>query len=291
MFLPRLCSTIVLLTLFIGSSFMPGIAGKICFGILAAAGVFISSLEFSRILEAKEMRSYPFFTGIFLTGVILWILFFISYRRGMLILFSSLVLFAVVCWIFLLCSRNQLEVLKKVFHSAGIFLMLGIPFIVVALIYALPPVGRKDSVHKVFFYFILATKTGDIGAYAVGSLFNHITKGHNHKLIPSISPGKSWEGLIGGWVISMIFSVLLLPWALSRPELPVWIGLLFGTVLFFGCAAGDLSESSLKRICGVKDSGKIIPGIGGVMDLIDSLLLNAPIFYFMLTIFVLYYRK
>lgn len=291
MFLPRLCSTIVLLTLFAGSSFMPGIAGKICFGILAAAGVFLSSLEFARIIEVKGMRSYPLSTGIFLTAIVLWILFFISSRHGILILLSGLVVFAMLCWIFLLCSRNRLEVLEKVFHSAGIFLMMGVSFIVVALIYALPPTGKPDSVHRVFFYFILATKIGDIGAYATGSLSNHITKGGNHKLIPSISPGKSWEGLIGGWLISMVFSMLLLPWALSRPELPFWMGLLFGTVLFFGCAVGDLAESSLKRICGVKDSGKIIPGIGGVMDLTDSLLLNAPLFYFMLTIFMLYYGK
>ena len=135
---------------------------------------------------------------------------------------------------------------------------------------------------------MIGTKIGDIGAYVTGSLSNKITKGKNHKLIPSISPGKSWEGVFGGLILSIVFSLLVFPWAFGK-EIPFWISLIFGTVLFFGGAAGDLAESSLKRMCEIKDSGNIIPGIGGVLDLVDSLLLNTPIFSFMYWLLVLYY--
>ena len=95
--------------------------------------------------------------------------------------------------------------------------------------------------------------------------------------------------MFGGLILSIVFSLLLFPWAFGR-EIPFWISLIFGTVLFFGGAAGDLAESSLKRICEIKDSGNVIPGIGGVLDLVDSLLLNTPIFSFMYWLLVLYYR-
>ena len=132
-----------------------------------------------------------------------------------------------------------------------------------------------------FLDLILGTKIGDIGAYVVGSLSNKITGGRNHKLIPSISPGKSWEGLIGGLLISIGFAFALFP-AVTHHEFPVWVPVIPGVLLFFFGAAGDLAESSLKRICGVKDSGRILPGIGGVLDLVDSLMINAPVFVVMM---------
>ncbi len=124
------------------------------------------------------------------------------------------------------------------------------------------------------FYFILVTKFSDMGAYLVGSLFGR------HKMIPRISPGKTWEGFAGALMVSVLASVLFAQFA--RQELAgmnlahaVILGLLLGAA----AVLGDLIESLFKREAGVKDSGRLFPGIGGILDLMDSLLFNAPLMY------------
>jgi phosphatidate cytidylyltransferase len=99
----------------------------------------------------------------------------------------------------------------------------------------------------------------------------------NHKILPSISPKKSWEGTIAGLVGSVLMSVVLWKY-LQISGANAIVPIVFGVFLFIGGFAGDLAESSLKRICNVKDSGTLVPGMGGVLDVLDSLLLNAPVF-------------
>ncbi|HNU51194.1 MAG TPA: phosphatidate cytidylyltransferase [Verrucomicrobiota bacterium] len=123
-------------------------------------------------------------------------------------------------------------------------------------------------------YFIAVTKFSDMGAYGVGSLFGR------HKLIPRISPGKTWEGFAGALCFSAGASVLL--YVLAPGHLTgMTFGHALGLGLLLGAAAvlGDLIESLFKREAGVKDSGRLLPGIGGVLDLLDSLLFNAPLMY------------
>lgn len=115
--------------------------------------------------------------------------------------------------------------------------------------------------------------TNDTGAYCTGSLFG------KHKLFPRISPRKSWEGSIGGGVLSLIVAGLIGYWANNNGEvqslnIPVWIGL--GLVVVVFGTWGDLVESLFKRTIGVKDSGKILPGHGGMLDRFDSSLLAIP---------------
>ena len=293
MFIPRLCSSIVLLLLFFCSVFVPGTVGRCCFTVLAAAGAFLSIQEFCKLLRNKAMESYSVYTGIVMAvwviGVLYLQILFSSEFASAFLLFLLLIPVVFVCslWWKLLCAERRIEVLKKVLVSAAAFFLFLIPFTILAWLYSMEEV-RGGEIHKLFFYLVIGTKIGDIGAYVTGSLSNKITKGRNHKLIPSISPGKSWEGLFGGLILTIAFSLLVFPWAFGR-EIPFWISLIFGTVLFFGGAAGDLAESSLKRMCEIKDSGTIIPGIGGVLDLVDSLLLNTPIFSFMYWLLMLYY--
>lgn len=290
MFIPRLCSSIVLLSLFLCAVFIPGIRGKLCFTVLAAAGAFLSVWEFAGLLKNKGMKSYPVYTGIVMSVFVIGVLYLDVLIQWKILPFLLILPVVFVCslWWMILCAERRMEALSKVLFSAAAFLLFIIPFTLLAWMYAFMDTGDSSRIHKLFFYLVVGTKIGDIGAYVVGSLSNKITKGGNHKLIPSISPGKSWEGLIGGLMISIAFSVIVFPWAMET-RISFWISLVFGTVLFFGGAAGDLAESSLKRICEIKDSGKIIPGIGGVLDLVDSLLLNTPIFCFMYWLLMLYY--
>jgi phosphatidate cytidylyltransferase len=123
-------------------------------------------------------------------------------------------------------------------------------------------------------YLVAVTKVTDIGAYILGSLLGR------HKMIPRISPGKSWEGFVGGLACALGTSVGLahvLPASCPAFHGPhPWI---LGLALALVSVVGDLAESVIKRDARIKDSGGLIPGIGGCLDLIDSLLFTAPFFY------------
>lgn len=123
-------------------------------------------------------------------------------------------------------------------------------------------------------YLILVTKIQDIGAYIVGSLIG------KHSLIPHVSPKKSVEGAIAGLLSSAALSMAFAPYLPFRLDgLHLFIlGIAIGVV----GQIGDLSESLMKRFCNSKDSGSIFPGMGGILDVTDSVLFTAPLFYFYL---------
>lgn len=127
---------------------------------------------------------------------------------------------------------------------------------------------------------LFASFSTDVGAYFVGKRFG------KHKLAPSISPGKTVEGSIGG--IAAGFIGLLLVAAVANAAVPFrWVELLAVSLLLsLAAQLGDLTESMLKRYCGVKDSGSFLPGHGGLLDRMDSLLFSVPLTYFLLRIFV-----
>jgi phosphatidate cytidylyltransferase len=123
-------------------------------------------------------------------------------------------------------------------------------------------------------YFILVTKFSDLGAYCVGSLIG------KHKMIPRISPGKTWEGFGGAIVVSTGVSLVFAHFAASKLHGMNWKhAVVLGVLLSVAAVVGDLIESIFKREAKVKDSGHWFPGIGGVLDLMDSLLFNAPLMY------------
>jgi phosphatidate cytidylyltransferase len=121
-------------------------------------------------------------------------------------------------------------------------------------------------------FLIVVTKMGDAGAYVVGNLLGR------HVLVPRISPRKTIEGFIGAMVVSGITAVLARD-MLGSVNLPLGLSFLLGLFLGTSGQLGDLAESLLKRDCQIKDAGSIFPGLGGVLDVIDSLLFTAPLFY------------
>lgn len=141
---------------------------------------------------------------------------------------------------------------------------------------------RRDHSVWILLWVLLVAKTCDIGAYFTGRSIGR------HKLIPWLSPGKTWEGLIGGMLAAAAAGaggVILLRLAghtaIPGPLNGAAAGAVFGLV----GQMGDLIESMFKRDAGRKDSGRILPGFGGVLDLIDSPLLVAPAAYWWLTVF------
>ena len=128
-------------------------------------------------------------------------------------------------------------------------------------------------------YMILAVKFSDIGAYFSGRFFGR------HKVFPRISPAKTWEGCVGGVGLSMVVSILvaILAGHRLRPDgaaIPVSHAALLGFVLAAAGILGDLIESMFKRAAAIKDSGAWVRGMGGMLDVMDSLLLAFPVLYF-----------
>jgi len=139
----------------------------------------------------------------------------------------------------------------------------------------LPDPDGSSSIEgiKLLGFIVLVTKVGDIGALLVGNRFG------KHALIPRVSPNKSVEGCLGSFLFSIVAAICgkeLLP-AIAHFS---WVHVALMGAFFSGIGqVGDLSESMIKRDCNVKDSGKLLPGMGGVLDIIDSLLFSAPAFY------------
>lgn len=125
---------------------------------------------------------------------------------------------------------------------------------------------------KLLLFFFAVIFGSDSGAYFAGRAFG------KHKLAPAISPGKTIEGLIGGLLAAAVIAAAC-SWSFF-PELNVWFAIGLGTVMAAVGVLGDLAESAMKRGSGTKDAANILPGHGGLLDRLDSLLLNAPILYY-----------
>ena len=155
----------------------------------------------------------------------------------------------------------------------GIFYVVWLLNFVTRLVY-FSDEGREPFL---LLYLLLVTKVTDIGAYLAGSLFGR------HKMLPEVSPKKTWEGFIAGVCCSVGASYGLISFF---PERLVMIGkewaIFLGLVISLVSVVGDLAESVMKRDTQVKDSGGFIPGIGGALDLIDSVLFTAPVLYLFL---------
>ncbi|MEI6219453.1 MAG: phosphatidate cytidylyltransferase [bacterium] len=127
-------------------------------------------------------------------------------------------------------------------------------------------------------YVVLASKLTDAGAFFVGRSFGR------HKLFPRLSPGKTWEGFAGGTVTCILMSVAFFKYVGSEQlgglVIPLSHAVALGIILAIAGMAGDLAESVLKRASMLKDSGSIVPGIGGMLDMVDSAIFIAPLFYF-----------
>lgn len=124
--------------------------------------------------------------------------------------------------------------------------------------------------------FIALVVVVDVGAYASGLTFGR------HPMAPRVSPNKTWEGFAGALVLSQVAGVLLAVFLLGQPW---WVGMIFAAVIIVSATIGDLSESMIKRDIGVKDMSSWLPGHGGFLDRLDSILPSAPIAYLLFVVF------
>ncbi len=273
----RLPSGLFMGAVILSSIFLKGDTGRyifLFFGVfLAFAGVY----EYVKMIEKFGVPGFPLITAALGSSILAGSVLELPKEFYFLVLSIAVI----SGWIHLMLAENKPVALKRTLSSFSALPMIVFPLNFLALIYVMN--SGHVSGRFYFLFLLLVTKFGDIGAYTVGMISSKVMPGGNHKIIPKISPKKSWEGTLGGMCISILVSYIFCSY---MPGFLKDYGTLFpfiaGFFLFWGGFAGDLVESSLKRTAGVKDSGNMIPGMGGALDVIDSLVLNAPIFYLFL---------
>ncbi len=198
-----------------------------------------------------------------LTSLTLGTLFFVSYLYIPPFYFS-LVLIGILLQIIIFEWRTLFELNKPLFWLLMPFYPI-LPFILLILI------NQQPQYHPLLLLLFILVCSHDTGSYLSGKLFGKT------KIAPTISPGKTWEGFWGGYLIAYAALSLLLWLENSNP--PLWQSALFTLVICSLSLAGDLFESWLKRRAGVKDTGDILPGHGGFLDRFDGILFAVFFFY------------
>ena len=150
------------------------------------------------------------------------------------------------------------------------------------IVYLTPPLSNGVLTGQFYvLYLIAVTKFADMGAYLTGSAIGR------HLMVPHISAKKTWEGFFGAIGFALFCSLALFKLMPGHLSVLTWThATILGLLLGFAAVIGDLAESIIKRSTGVKDSGNLLPGIGGALDLLDSLLFTAPLLFFYLRLVI-----
>lgn len=239
---------------------------KPAFLFVVAAAVVVGVWELRRGFLAKDidLPEQPLMIG----GAAM---VFVAYFWGAPALVTATAVTALVIMLWLL--RRGVEGYVRT-ATASVFVLVYLPFLASFVGLMLSEGGttsfeRWDEGVKGIVVFVLVTIASDIGGYAAGVLFGR------HPMAPVISPKKSWEGFAGSLVSCVAAGVALVVWLLDGDW---WVGVLLGVIGVVMATLGDLCESVMKRDLGIKDMSQVIPGHGGLMDRLDSLLATiAPI--------------
>lgn len=279
-FASRLTSTLILWSVLIAA--FKWKQDWLLVAVTAFFGVF-GAVEYFRLLRGDSHRSFPVLGLAICLAYWVAVSWWVLSRKGQPPMWLDLAALTIsVQGAFLLCYRHNLEgivTLQRIFATVfGVVYTVIFYGFLLRLLYFHQEQGQPGGAFLVLF-LVVVTKFSDMGAYAFGVLFGR------HKMIPHISPAKSWEGFIGAFAGAFLGAIVLLA---SFPDklLPItWThGLLLAPILCLTGISGDLAESVIKRCIAIKDSGHALPGIGGILDLTDSLLFTAPVFYFYLAI-------
>lgn len=233
------------------------------FLVLVAVLVEIAIWELVTALGTKQMAAplIPVMAG----GLLMIVL---AYYAGSRALVAALAVTIITVFVWRLPGRAEGYVRDI---AAGIFALCYLPLLgaFVALMLAQP-----RGAHRVLLFLIL-TVCSDTGGYFAGILFG------KHLMVPAISPKKTWEGLAGSVVLCLAAGAIGLVLLLNGP---VWAGLVLGIGAVIAATLGDLVESIIKRDIDTKDMSSILPGHGGVLDRLDSLLMVAPVAWLLMTV-------
>lgn len=278
-FVRRLATSVVLWTVVIWALFHSNkVVANVFFLVVMLLLAGVGLIEFYGLVEKRGLvcfKDWGIFGGLLLMAAEFT---FLSGSLGPVVLpakandfeTSYLILFVLGLCLRQFFSRSNTAGILAI--STTLFGLMYVPW----LLNFIQKINFFPHVQGTYFvlYFIVVTKFSDMGAYATGSLIGR------HKMIPRVSPGKTWEGLGGAVVFSTIASLVLARVFHERLHgMTPLHAVVLGVGLSLCAVVGDLIESIFKREAGVKDSGRFFPGIGGILDLLDSLLFNAPLMY------------
>lgn len=286
----RLRSGSILLTAVLVAFFWSGMPGLVVFGIIGSFMLFNGMKEFFKFSNGIGFEGFPVFTTIFAFLLQLASLGYVvcPFMKGKSPAMETLLIAIFIIAGFIKVFRS--DSLKVGLQNLAISLF-GLVYIGWTLSFTVRIFAADgQSGRMLLLFMLLVTKFSDIGAYFVGSACAKREQG-NHKMIPRLSPKKSWEGFFGGMAVSALIAVIVVGSFKSK--------MLFGGVEALGLVSaivlavifttlgfiGDIAESAFKRAGELDDSGTILPGLGGAMDVLDSLIPVAPIFYAYLVLF------
>jgi len=261
MLLRRIATSLVLISVVLATIFLNWF-----FNLMMILFIVMGLYEFFTMLEKKGISAYKYFGIIMGTIIPVSIMLRFELTKKWELFFIILTLLFLIVMLFK--RRKNSGVVVDI--STTVFGILYVSWFFSFLI----KIRNLNGGIGFFSTLLIVTKLGDIGAYLVGSRLGKTP------LIPRISPHKSIEGSIGGLIFSILGALACSPFLKMDILHVVLIGLVLGIL----GQLGDLSESLIKRDCQVKDSGVILPGMGGILDVMDSLLFTAPVFYFYISI-------
>jgi phosphatidate cytidylyltransferase len=241
------------------------------FVLLAAAAMALALYEFFVLARKKGIKPDAV-AGYLAAGAFFTIFYFFASETAFQVVMIQLALLIFVIGL-LVAATVRGAPFDSMISNTGATL-LGVLYIVLLgghLVALRTGFSETLSSHLLSFFFLVIMGS-DTGAYYTGRAFG------KHKLAPSISPGKTWEGVIGGVVAALAFAAVAHYWFFR--ELPLKWALPLAALMAIVALLGDLAESALKRSAGAKDAANILPGHGGVLDRLDSLLFNAPLIYY-----------
>ena len=262
------------------------LAGRLGICLLLTVASCVAWFEFTDLIGARKEDRLAIRAG--------YVLIVVNY---LLILSGSITLFTfflpigsfIVLAVLLLIKDQPNGYIRSSGSLLWGIMFLGYGVSHAALLMALPatssgPLGAAGW----FLFLVILTEADDIFQAIVGRLFGHHKR---HCIAAVISPNKTWEGFFGGLLVIMILAPLISPWlttlsqqagpfALSEPLRPWVAPLLVAIMISLAGFFGDINMSAIKRDAGVKDSSKLLPGMGGIIDRVDSLTLTAPVFVY-----------
>ena len=270
-FFARLGSTVGLWVLMLATVFS---GCDIGFFLVLAMLAMLALWEYYRMLEGDGIGVFTL-TGLICALILLVGGFAIMRKEGPESAYDFelvvLVLFLLVIFARQMFRGAEHDPLRAMSYT--VFGLLYIPWLfsfITKIIYLTPRTDTGMTTGQYYvLYLVMVTKFSDMGAYVFGSLFGR------HPFAPHISPNKTWEGFFGALATSLIASYWL--YALMPDKLSAFR---FDDVTVLGVVLGDLAESIVKRGAHRKDSSALLPGIGGTLDLIDSLLFTSPLLFF-----------
>ena len=266
----RILTAVIALPILIVSILIPWLWWL--FVMLAAAAMVIALWEF--YVLAKKLKLKPDATAGYLAGAAIITIAILTTQTdpGISILLCMFVIIALTAGTLIAATLRGAPFDSMIASTGATILgVLYVPLLGSHLISLRTGFDPIRSAHLLSFFF-LVLMGADTGAYYVGRAFG------KRKLAPTISPGKTWEGVIGGVVAALAMAALAHFWFFR--EVPLKYILPLAVIMTVVGILGDLAESALKRGAGAKDAANILPGHGGILDRLDSLLFNAPLIYY-----------